>query len=445
MSIKQFLKSDFIKNAGLLFSSSGIAQLLALIVVPFLTRIYRDQSDHGHMASFLSLVAIGVAVSTLKYEQAIMIEEDRSRAKSLVKLSMWINLAWFILFGLLLLLCQRWLLPLLDLTVFENWLYLIPITIFLTGVVEIMTVWWNRERKYKRLSGNRLATAVTSSGYKLTHGLLSFTRTNGLILGHTIGQLMSVVLYLPKSLFKQLTTNWTEVRELIKTYQNFPKWAMPSTLINVIGTNLPVLIITPLLTAEMTGYFSNALKLTYIPLGAVSYAIGQVFYERLARLKSEPERLVLTNNIVRFLFLLALLPVVVMVVWGDLITPFILGSDWAISGQMTQIVVLFYFVMYLSSPFAAAFEVYDKLSYQFWFTAAFTLATSLALYLTLRLTGNVFHGLIAFSFTGIIVRLAMMVSCFRLIGSNVIGKLLTGLVIAAASIALATFIRYSLS
>ncbi len=444
MSIKQFLKSDFIKNAGLLFSSSGIAGLLMLLVVPVLTRLYKESEVHGDMANFLSIIAIGVAISTLKYEQAIMVESDRKKARNLVKLSLWLNVVWFLISSLLLFLFQQPLINLLGLHRFENWLYLIPITIFITGCVETLAVWWNRERKYKKLSVNRLAITLGSSGYKLIHKKLALFSVNGLVLGHAIGQIIGLILYIPRNFTRHLKTNWTELKELARAYKNFPLWAMPSTLINVIGTAMPLFLITYFIGRESTGYFANALKLTYIPMGMVSFAVGQVFFERLARLKEDQERHALSHNILRFLFFLSLIPVVAMVVWGDVITPFILGSDWQVSGQMTQIIVLFYFVMYLSSPFAAAFEVYNKLNLQFLFTSIFTASTTLGLFITLTVTHDVYMGLMAFCFIGILVRLAMLISCFRLIGQNLIGKMLFGLFIVAICVGLATFIRYSL-
>lgn len=428
----------------MLFSSTGITQFLMLLIVPILSKIYTAE-QHGDMNSFLQLMAVGSALATLRYEHAIMVESDRNKARDLVKLSLWVNAAWLVLFTAILFVFQKFFFRLLDLNSFENWLYLIPITIFLIGCVETLSVWWNRERKYKKLSGNRIATSATASGYKLIHPSLKMLQINGLVLGHTLGQVISLILYLPKSAKHHLKTNWTSLKELAKQYKTFPSWAMPSTLINVIGTAMPVFIISYFFGRETNGYFANALKLTYIPMGAVGYAFGQVFYERLARYRDQRERFELSGNIIRFLYFLSLGPVIAMVVWGDIIAPFILGAEWFVTGQMIQIVVVFYFVMSLTSPFASAFEVYGKLNQQLWFTTLFTLSTGLALFLTLHYTNNVYHALMAFSFVGILVRLAMLIACFKLIGKSVIRTILFGLAILTAGITLATFIRYSLS
>ena len=445
VSVLTFLKSDFLKNAGKLFGSSTITQIMALLVVtPLLSRLYAPEL-HGDITTFLSILAIGASIATLKYDQAIMVEEDRNRAISLVKLASLINVAFLIVSHLSLFLVGSKLAHIMGFNSVPMWFYFIPITIFLTAMIDIYTVWWNREKEYNKLSSNRIITFGTSSGYKLLHGFLKFGRPNGMILGHAIGQLFSTLLFTPKTIFKHLHVTKGELVKLSKKYRSFPGWAMPSSLINVLGTHLPVFLVLYFFDRETNGHYGNAMKLTYLPMTAVSYAISQVLFERLARIRSsKAESINLSLQILYFLFFLAFIPVVVMLTWGDVITPFILGESWEMAGQMTQIVVLFCFAMYLSSPFSVAFEVYSKLNLQFIYTTIFTALTALAMYITLQITQDIYMGLLAFSFTGVVVRLAMLVSCFRLIGYNVIAKILFGLAIIVGLSGLGYATRYGL-
>lgn len=444
MSLTSFLKSDFLKNAGMLFGSSSITQLISLVVVvPALTRLFPDPGVHGDMTLFMSLMAVGAAFFTLKYDQSIMVEDDRNKAKSLVKLSVIINVSFLIISYIILLLLQNPFSTYLGFTKPPSWLYLVPITIFLTAMVDILNVWWNREKKYKKLSGNRIATFVGSSGYKLLHGALKFNGPNGLIVGHSLGQLLSVVLFLPKRIKENASIEVDQIKALWHKYKSFRNWAMPGSLINVIGAQIPVFLILFFFDRESNGHYGNAMKLTYLPLTAVSYAISQVLFERLARIKDNTsEAIKLGYNILYFLFFLALIPVVVMVVWGDVITPFILGEGWEVSGVMTQIMVLFCFAMYISSPFAVAFEVYNRLKLQFVFTSLFALLTGTALLITFHYTNDIYMGLMVFAVVGILVRLGMLTACFRLIGHNPIFKLLAGIFIIAISLVVGFTLRY---
>lgn len=439
--LNQFVKSDFVKNAALLFSSSGLAQLIGLILVPILSRIYSPE-EHGIITTFLSFISIGAAITTLKYEQAIVVEDNRDKARQLVILATGLNFIFLLISLALLFIFQHWVSGIFHLSSFQPWLVLIPVTIFISGLVEILSVWWNRERKYRKLSSSKLANAGLGALYKVFHKGLHIFTENGLVIGHITGLFINLLLLKPRHISKHLAIKMADIKQAIHKYRSFPLWAMPGSLINMIGTNLPIFIIAYYLGSEATGNFGNAIKLTYIPLGAISYAVGQVFYERLARLKTDHERLKLSKNILKFLFFLSLAPVLVLAVWGDQITPIILGKNWALSGQMVQIMVLFYFVMYISSPFAAAFEVYNALKLQFVYTSVFTITTGLALYLALSYSQNILFALIAFSVTGVLVRLIMMAHCLHLIGKNGLPLILKGSLLTLLALIFLATLRY---
>ena len=131
----------------MLFGSSTITQLIMLVVViPILSRIYTVE-EHGDITTFMSIIAVGAAFFTLKYDQAIMVEDNRENAKSLVKLSSLINVVWFVISSLVLWICRNPLSEYFGFQTVPSWLYLVPITIFLTSMIDILNVWWNRERK----------------------------------------------------------------------------------------------------------------------------------------------------------------------------------------------------------------------------------------------------------------------------------------------------------
>ncbi|EFK95942.1 polysaccharide biosynthesis protein, partial [sediment metagenome] len=84
-SIKDFnLKSEFIKNIFTLLSGSTIAQVITLLAIPVLTRIFTPQ-DFGFFAVYFSLATIVSTVATGRYELAIMLPKHKKDALSIVK------------------------------------------------------------------------------------------------------------------------------------------------------------------------------------------------------------------------------------------------------------------------------------------------------------------------------------------------------------------------
>ena len=78
------VKSEFLKNVFTLLSGATIAQIITLIAIPILTRIYTPE-DFGYIAIYLSIANIVAAISTGRYELSIMLPEKRIEALAIFK------------------------------------------------------------------------------------------------------------------------------------------------------------------------------------------------------------------------------------------------------------------------------------------------------------------------------------------------------------------------
>jgi O-antigen/teichoic acid export membrane protein len=427
-----FIRSDFLKNVGIIFSSTFVAQIIAFFAQPMLTRWYPNPEVHGALTNFMAMVSIATVVAALQFDQAIIIENDRSKARSLVKLASLITLVFSALSMVIVVvfyntICQKFLL-----TDSAPWLYWVPPTIFAIALMEILLVWWNRERKYQKMASNRILGMSVGTGYKLLHPNFSasFFSFNGLIAGQVLGSFVQAVLLLPKNLSQHLHFQLSELKILAKQYRSFATLATPSALINMLGSYLPVFLITLLFSQADTGFFGNANKLTFIPLSAISYALGSVYFERLSRLRNEDEqRKKLSKSSLNFMYAIALLPVVILTVWGDSLVPWYLGQGWEEAGKMVQILVGFYFIIYLSSPFSAAFEVYSELKAQLVFTSIFTIGIFTAFVGSYAYEHSLLQSLLWMAVIGSMVRLVMLLYCFRLLKTNILRNIVLGLLV----------------
>ena len=61
-----YLRSEFFRNALTLISGTSIAQFVAILMTPILTRIYTTE-DFGELSLFLSITGILAVVSTMRY------------------------------------------------------------------------------------------------------------------------------------------------------------------------------------------------------------------------------------------------------------------------------------------------------------------------------------------------------------------------------------------
>ena len=96
-------KSSFTRNVLTLMSGTTIAQAIPLAISPILTRIYSPE-DFGEVETIMKLAGVFIAIAGLRYEMAIVVEENPTQAKDLLRLSLFLNFAMsFIIFIIILL------------------------------------------------------------------------------------------------------------------------------------------------------------------------------------------------------------------------------------------------------------------------------------------------------------------------------------------------------
>lgn len=413
-----------------MFSGSFIAQALGFVSLYFLGRIY-DPEAFGQLEIVLKLSAVFIAIAGLRYEMAIIVEDDRKSSLQITQLSLLFNFCISLVLLVVVVLFKHSIADLLKLNA-PYYLLAIPLIVWLSGTVETLVLWFNREKRFKLISGNRVASSTTSVATKIAYPFQVLLKGNGLILGHILGQVIALLQFIFKITKEILRVDITQLKLLARKYVSFPKYSMPAALLNILATSMPVFLIAAFDGEAATGHFGNAYKLTYLPLSMLGLALGQVFFERIARLKGDKaEASSMAHQLITIMFFIALAPVLVMLVWGDVITPLLLGPKWQEAGVYIQITVLFYFSMFLTSTFSVAFEAYNKLRIQLVYNLSFLIASALGLYLTYYLGGGTRQALLVFAIIGIVFRLGVINYFFVLFGKNVVLKTIFAIIIVS--------------
>jgi len=86
----KLVKTDFLKNTGTLFSGSFIAQAIAFGAMIFLGRLY-SPVQFGEFEVIFKLSAVIIAIAGLRYELAIVVEENTTHAQEITRLTLLIN------------------------------------------------------------------------------------------------------------------------------------------------------------------------------------------------------------------------------------------------------------------------------------------------------------------------------------------------------------------
>lgn len=87
----KILTDQFIKSVLVLISGSFIGQIVNFISAPIMTRLF-TVTDIGVFTYINSIASIFIPVICLRYENAIVLENNNSKVFALIKLCFLINL-----------------------------------------------------------------------------------------------------------------------------------------------------------------------------------------------------------------------------------------------------------------------------------------------------------------------------------------------------------------
>jgi O-antigen/teichoic acid export membrane protein len=407
--------------------------VIGFVALIFLADMYSPE-QFGELDTYMKMAGVIVAIAGLRYEIAIVVEDDEKSAQDITRLSLTLNAIVSFTVLLIILLFKNSIAELFRLNS-PNLLYVVPVMVWLTSSTDTLVSWRNRAKDYTTISTNKIISSVTNVGYKLSHPFQSILSGNGLVLGTILGQAIAFI-HITRKLAFNIFDTYKDALKLVWTkYKPFALFSTPSALVNILAINMPWFVIAAFDGQAATGHFGNAYKLTYLPMSMLGMALGQVFFERIARLKSnKDESAAISHQLFNLMFAAAVIPAVVLAVWGDEIAPWLLGEKWREAGIYIQITILFYFSMFLTSRFSSAFSTYNKLSIQLIYNIIFLVATFSALYFGYTIGGDTRTALAWFAIVGITLRIAVLNYFFVLFGKNLIAKTifaiaLTGLLI----------------
>ncbi len=281
------LKSEFSRNVLTLMTGSTIAQAIPIAISPILTRIYTPE-DYGMMALFMSVASIVTIASTGRYELAIMLPKKDSDAVNIVVVSIIISLFISLISFLIVFIFNDEITKLLGSTSISNWLYLIPISVLLTGVYQSVNYWNNRKKDYKRLAVNKIILSGTGATLNLGFGFSGFGG-GGLIAAGILSHGLATLVLAIKSWIddhKLLShVNKLKMISLMKKYKKLPFFNLPNSLVDIFKMSGINILIVKLFDTTVLGQYSLAWRMVLTPASLLGRSLSQVFFQKLATTK----------------------------------------------------------------------------------------------------------------------------------------------------------------
>jgi len=383
------IKTDLF-HSSLLLSGSLLAQIITFAAYPVVTRLY-SPGQFGNFSVFLSITGILTILATGRFEYALMLPEEENEARTLKR----IGLRWCLMFS------SACFLVSIGLGFFKNLnipgLYLIGLYVFLSGTIQLFTLYRNRLKQYKKLAQVAVMQNAAASGSKILFGLGGFFNI-GLLWGSIIGQLVSAWVVSKGFVTKTLFTKPVNAGEILRKYAVFPKYRMVQALINSVSSNLPIFFITVYFSAKEAGYFALILGIGYKIITLVSSALYQVLYRRFTEERNQHQHLLpLFGKYLLILASISIIPAIPVFIFSKNLITLFFGQEWLEAETYLRIMIPWLVFVFIGSPFAFISDVFFQQKKVLIFDSVHLLLRILGLYIGLFLFDKAFISIMLFS------------------------------------------------
>jgi len=347
------LADGFVRNVFVLMSGTTVAMIIPVAASPLMTRLYSPY-EFGIFALYVSIVTIISVPISGNYDWAVVLPKKDEDAINLVGVclaaSLFVAIVLFIL---------SWLFAgetsaLLGNRHISAWLRLVPLTAFIMGLQETLSYWANRRRQFKRIGANRIIESIATPVVTLALGLRSWG-VGGLVTG-LMGGKAAATWMLGRGLWKEkkergLLLSKKSMLEQGKRYSDFPLYSAPTSFLDTLALQIPVLLLMKFFSPPVVGLFALATKAIGTPLALVGSSVGKVYYQWISEAAREDLDLrSYVLQVAKYLFLLVSGPVLLVVLFSPVLFRFVFGSQWGVAGEYARILVFPLAIKFIVAP-----------------------------------------------------------------------------------------------
>ena len=323
-------KGGLLRSTLTLLAGGALAQVLPLLLGPWLTRIY-SPTEFGQFSLVWTLSTNLAVIGCARYEFALPLERDDKQA------------------SLLMALCGRLLLTITAVSVVIAWLlaawqdlplfWLLPAALLSGGATQWLILWATRAQRFQLLASARVLQYGGGALLQLLLGLLQFGAV-GLLLGPLLAGLAAALLLARPAPLGGWSALWRSEHGAVKTmalrHRDFPLLNTPHAFAGALQDSLAMLLIATWTGDAAAGYWALALRYLKAPASLVGGALSQTLYPRLVHAADGAEALQVVRQAMALLAGLALALMAALMLWGPWLFETLFGERWHDAGLLAR-------------------------------------------------------------------------------------------------------------
>lgn len=349
------------KDVKNLITGAVLAKILPLIFLPIFSRIYSPE-DFGVASLFTGIVVILSTMANGRYELAIGLPKEKNEAVNIMALSFFIALIFSSLILILILFFGNEILNIINAEILKEWIYLIPLAIFLNGIFNILNYANNRLGAFREIAKCNMEKAALSVAVQTALGVFS-KGPAGIIWANIVSQFLG-----NRRLYINLRNNFnlndvrkSEIIRLANRYQSFPKFSMWAGVFNALSNNMLIFFVPAVFGVAVLGMYSVAQRILAAPIALISSSIAQVFLQQATlEYQKDGNANFSFNKTVRILFLIGAPVFSAIYFFADMAFALLLGERWRIAGVYASAMAPLLFTRFVVSSVSMMNVIFEK-------------------------------------------------------------------------------------
>jgi lipopolysaccharide exporter len=405
-------KNVFLLNVLKLITGTALGHIITVLVSPILARIYTPE-DFGILAIYISVVAILSAVICLRFELAIMLPEKNGEAADLVILGIFIAALTSLCLLFIFIIFNKNISVLIGHPELAFYLYLVPLSTFFYGSFQVLSNWMSRNQKFNQLAAAKTAKEAAIAGTQLSLGALYQAGVLGLVGGQIAGNATVTVVLLFKSFNRISKRFYSAIGKNLKTvfikYKKFPLFTSWAALLNAISQNFPAILLAFLFSPSIAGFYAIAMRVLQMPAALIGNSVKQVYYQKASALYNDNQSVFrIYFKTTQLLALIALIPFVIVILWGEPIFNFVFGTQWGTAGKYASILSFWLFFGFINPPSVITIYLLELNKVQLVWEIFLLIFRVLAIYAGFILYKDVIVSISLFAIVGILFNIILI-------------------------------------
>lgn len=395
-TVSNLMKNSFWKSVSILVTGTTLAQLLGVMTTPIVSRLY-EPSAFGEYAIIISTASIIQSIVNLGLNSAVMIPKSDEESSE-VLITSFFTMSFLASIILIILLVSATFIRFINISM--NYVFaclLVFGLIIINNSKALLNIYVNRKGLNRVLFYNSLISALTTLFVSIPLGIMK-VGSFGLIIAVYIAGIISIIQMVYHANPFEKVTKLPNFKAIYKKYKKFIIYQYPSNFINNFTLQLPIQILSLKFgNDKMSTYFINE-KVLGIPSRFIGVPINTIYFRTASEYYKKGKDLAqFTFSLITKTMLTALLPMLVIIFYGEKIFSWTLGDNWAEAGRLARFLIVQYVFMFCETCTSYCRVAIEKQKLNLIMSIIMVLVVSISLFLGIFIYGDFFSTIVFFT------------------------------------------------